>query len=134
MLLWPFITQVNTCMGNGLILLIFSAFNTKNSTIKDFFLFQNNEIYWREPSNNQRQFNLKRWFSFYSWHNRGNHHFWYFKHQISTKICSKVFFKHNLRKLCLKKVNYTNSEDNLFNMFQIHFWVNPSLDLVVWLS
>ena len=41
--------------------------------------------------------------------------FWYFKHQILTRICSDAYLKHNWRNCLWKEWKLTISEDNFFN-------------------
>ena len=60
--------------------------------------------------------------------------FWYFKHQILTKICSEAYLKHNWRN-CLwksKKLQFLKTISS--KMLQICFWASPSRNLVFEIS
>ena len=60
--------------------------------------------------------------------------FWYFKHQILTRICSEAYLKHYWRN-CLQKLYFILLSETISSiMFQIFFWASPSWILVFEIS
>ena len=58
--------------------------------------------------------------------------FWYFKHQILTRICSEVYLK---QEIILRNYNFLLLSETISSiMFQICYWGSPSWDLVFEIS